>query len=74
MNYLTPRVPENCLVCGAKYIGGHELPGNRMKIGLRCFYYCGSSISVRSEHHDGCFQILIKGCWCEHNKKTHENS
>lgn len=69
MNYLTPIVPAKCLICEAPLSAGHQpLSGNRMRLGLRMFYKCGASISVTSAN-DGCFQLLIKNCHCEHNAK-----
>lgn len=60
----TPKVPATCLICGAAYNGGHELPGNNMKHGLRVFYCCGASLSF--SHVDprfpGVFQLLLKNC------------
>lgn len=26
-----PKVPATCLICGAKYVGGHALPGEEMR-------------------------------------------
>jgi len=75
MNYLTPKVPETCLCCGARWIGGHALPGTHMKVGLRSFYDCGASISIFREcsnPDDGAFHLLLKNCWCEHNQKVGE--
>jgi len=73
MEYLTPTVPEKCMMCGAPYKGGHARPGDHMKMGLRVFYDCGASISIFkdcSHPEDGCFHLLTKNCWCEHNQKV----
>lgn len=69
------RCPLHCLVCGALYQGGHALPGAKMKEGLRVFFGCGASMSVKAL--DGEFvkiveyltispyQILFKNCCSE---------
>jgi hypothetical protein len=54
-------VPAVCLCCGASYQGGHELPGQPMKIGLRIFYECGCTISIKNNSPDSCL-ILCKNC------------
>jgi hypothetical protein len=64
---LMPLVPETCMICGAKWMGGHERPGHRMRPGLRVFYDCGASLSVREGYHEGAFHLLLKNCWCEEN-------
>ena len=53
-------VPETCLVCGAEWKGGHEVPGKPMKSGLRVFYLCGASLSV-TVYEEG-YSLLLKGC------------
>ncbi|MEA1883757.1 MAG: hypothetical protein U9N62_04450 [Thermotogota bacterium] len=55
------KVPEKCLVCGAGYLGGHELPTKPMKEGLRVFYTCGASMSVKILD-ENTYQILYKNC------------
>lgn len=47
---------DKCPICGAEWIGGSCLPGEKMPEGLRVFYDCGCSVSVR----DGC--VLLKNC------------
>ena len=54
-------VPEHCLFCGANWNGGHEIPGKEMKVGLRVFYECGASLSIKEEFPEGCF-LLTKNC------------
>ncbi len=55
------KVPEKCLICGSEYMGGHETPSSIMREGLRVFYQCGASMSVKILS-DGVFQILFKNC------------
>ncbi len=58
--------PEKCLVCGAGWIGGHCSPGDPMQDGLRIFFWCGASMSVKPVGAvDGIFHILFKNCWAE---------
>ncbi len=66
--FQTPRTPANCMICGAKWIGGHALPGEPMRGGLRVFYDCGASLSIHETFpDDGSFKLLIKNCWCDAN-------
>jgi hypothetical protein len=58
---LTIKVPNLCLLCDAPYKGGHELPNNKMQKGLRVFYSCGSSLSIKENNQDYCL-LLFKGC------------
>lgn len=58
---MTILVPAKCLRCGAKWTGGHEVPGKPMKFGLRVFYDCGASMSVKRLRW-GCCSILFKNC------------
>lgn len=62
------KVPSNCLVCGREYAGGHELPDKPMKKGLRVFYRCGASMSVKVLI-EGVYQILFKNCVADCQKK-----
>lgn len=55
------KVPAKCLCCGAEYQGGHQLPEKPMKEGLRVFYQCGASMSVKVLF-EGVYQILFKNC------------
>lgn len=55
------KVPKKCLICGAKWEGGHEVPNKSMKEGLRVFYICGGSMSVKILNK-GVYQILFKNC------------
>ena len=65
-------VPELCPICGkGKYHGGHEEPGKPMKVGLRVFYRCGASFSIKSVV-DGAFILLAKNCGI-YNKETDSN-
>lgn len=70
MTSLAPLVPASCMICGAKWIGGHERPGHRMKVGLRVFYECGASLSIKEGFFEGAFHLLLKNCWCEENAKS----
>ena len=56
------RVPPKCLVCKSMWVGGHSTPGNIMSEGLRVFYECGASMSVKKVLAEGCYQILFKNC------------
>ncbi len=56
------KVPENCLACGAPWSGGHEVPGQMMREGLRVFYECGASMSVKNGSVEGVRNILFKNC------------
>jgi hypothetical protein len=55
-------VPEKALCCGSHYLGGHALPGNKMRFGLRVFYKCGASLSVHRSAGDGAWLLLSKNC------------
>ncbi len=55
------KVPSKCLICGSDYMGGHQLPRKEMKEGLRVFYDCGASMSVKTLG-EGVYQILFKNC------------
>lgn len=55
------KVPERCLICGSEWVGGHQVPNEPMTHGLRVFYNCGSSMSMR-EGSLGAFNILLKNC------------
>lgn len=63
-------VPEKSLCCGSAWIGGHQLPGRLMKLGLRVFYKCGASLSVHDDLGDGAYFLLSKNC-CD--KEEQEN-
>lgn len=70
LNMLTPLVPEYCPICQAKYVGGHAAAGTRMKIGLRVFYDCGASLSIKKgDVEEGVYHLLLKNCWCDENVK-----
>lgn len=58
------KVPKHCLICGSDYMGGHELPDKPMREGLRVFYICGASMSMKMLS-EGVYQILFKNC-CGH--------
>ena len=58
---LTIKVPGICLLCDAPYQGGHELPYHKMQKGLRIFYSCGASLSIKESNQDYCL-LLFKGC------------
>jgi hypothetical protein len=59
---VTPLVSAHCPVCGAEWKGGHEVPGKRMREGLRVFYGCGASMSFKRGDFQGVFHILLKNC------------
>lgn len=61
-------VPEKSLCCGSDYYGGHEVPGKKMKFGLRVFYRCGASLSVHTKAQDGAWLLLSKNC-CKDDKQ-----
>lgn len=54
-------VPEKCLICGSKWRGGAQVPGEKLKPKVRVFYNCGASLSYKSTF-EGCYQILISNC------------
>jgi len=54
-------MPEKCLVCGESWSGGHTYPPQNMTEGLRVFYSCGASMSVKILNH-GVYSILFKNC------------
>lgn len=54
-------VPEKCLICGADYHGGAEVPGKKLTPHLRVFYTCGASLSYIKLAENAC-QVLIKNC------------
>jgi len=54
------KTPQTCLICGARWSGGHQIPGMEMKEGLRVFFECGASMSYKCI--DGVYQILFKNC------------
>ena len=51
-----PIASGGCPICGAEWIGGHCEPGDEMKEGLRVFYDCGCSVSIREG------VVLMKNC------------
>ncbi len=57
-----PKVPEGCLHCGSKWIGGHARPKDTMTPGLRVFYDCGASLSIKEDLGDGAYVLLFKNC------------
>ena len=67
------KVPEKCPICGAAYRGGHEIPHYEMKEGLRVFYDCGASMSVKTIG-DGVFQILLKNCRATPDKEKADDT
>jgi hypothetical protein len=56
------QVPSGCLSCGAKWIGGNARPGDKMTKGLRVFYDCGASMSIKEDFGERCYHILFKNC------------
>ena len=65
-------VPAKCLICGAEWRGGHQLPNKPMKVGLRVFYDCGASLSIKKESmiEDGCYILLLKNCQGNQSTET----
>lgn len=69
---ILPLVPETCMICGAAWKGGCQVPGARFpKKGLRVFYDCGASLSVIDREkelgHEGhledyCYFLRLKNC------------
>ena len=56
-------VPEKSLCCGSDYLGGHAVPGQPMRFGLRVFYKCGASLSVwKSAGVENAWLLLSKNC------------
>jgi len=57
------KAPKKCLICNAKYSGGHCLRSQRMREGMRVFYKCGASMSVTTlDKECAVYQILFKNC------------
>lgn len=71
--FLYPKVPNQCMMCGAEWMGGHQVPGLPMKAGLRVFYRCGSSLSVWKDLGNGAYQLLLKNCFGPENAKILED-
>jgi len=64
---LTPlKAPSHCFICGSQYSGGHVLPGEKMKDGLRIFFGCGASMSVKILV-PSVYSILFKNCGSEYD-------
>jgi len=61
------KVPKKCLYCGSEWIGGHEIPNKLMKPGLRVFYKCGASLSIRESNDIYCL-LLFKNCGKQEKK------
>ncbi len=68
-----PKVPSQCMICGAPWLGGHQSPGLEMKAGLRVLYRCGSSLSVWKDRGDGAYQLLLKNCHGLENAKLFDD-
>jgi hypothetical protein len=51
----------SCPTCGAEWSGGHERPLYPMKAGLRVFYRCGCSVSIKERSEDHVL-LLVKNC------------
>ena len=68
------KVPQGCLYCNAPWSGGHELPLKEMKKGLRVFYKCGASLSIKEQTENSCL-LLFKNCTVQEDKSgvTNEN-
>lgn len=67
-----PKVPKKCLGCGARYLGGHAWMGEPMKDGLRVFYKCGASLSIKENLGDGVYLLLFKNCGANYEKQPKE--
>ena len=64
--------PKECPICCAKWYSGHAEPMTQMEEGLRIWFACGASLSVRSLDDEGySYTILIKGCgnWIERREE-----
>ncbi len=65
---MTPRVPATCLSCGAAWTptpdwkGDYVLPEQKTKVGLRVWYDCGASLSIKADLGDGAYTRLFKDC------------
>ena len=62
------KVPKHCLICGSEYAGGHAWIGESMEEGLRVFFHCGASMSVKVLSED-VYQILFKNCCAKGSSK-----
>lgn len=59
------KCPECCPICGAEWIGGHCEPKEEMKVGLRVWYECGMSMSIKDDgwpERRGNLFVLMKNC------------
>ena len=60
------KVPKNCMVCGADWVGGCAKPEQPFpEINVRVFYECGASISVQANDGWGNYLVLVKNCGIE---------
>lgn len=60
MEYLTPRVNRNCLICGSDFKSGIS-PGQRFILNDEVIYECDCKVQVR-ESPDNRFTLTIYGC------------
>ena len=69
---ILPLVPETCLICGTgTWRGGCQIPGKPFpRTGLRTFYSCGASISVKNDSGEGDYLILAKNCYAGLDKNS----
>ena len=57
------KVPKYCLCCGAKYLGGYEVPNKPTKINLSIHYKCGARLIYNG--YDGINeQLTFRNCCC----------
>jgi hypothetical protein len=67
---ILPKVPETCMMCGAPWIGGCQVPGERFqKTNLRVFYGCGARLAVletlTDADYDCYFLLRLYNCQSE---------
>lgn len=57
-------VPDKCLICGARYIGGHATPKEAMSVGLRVWYECGAVMSIKPDAQifEDTYYLKIHNC------------
>ena len=74
-NNLAPITPNNCLICGSRYIGGPTWRGEPMKEGLKVYFKCGSMLFRKLEEET--FQLFIncyKQTEIEHNNEQKQKN
>lgn len=59
------KCPNKCPICGAGWIGGHCKPGEKVMVGLRTFFNCGASMSIKDSgwpEYRGDLFLMVKNC------------